>query len=120
VTTVPLGGTLAGVAFGAGSFWVSAENSTLVRIDPASRRVVATVGLDGQHLPGAVIVGADAVWVFASGGLLQRIDPAANRVVHTLQVGPQEVEAGRLAAGAGAVWLSDATARTLLRIDPHG
>jgi streptogramin lyase len=119
VTTVGLDGTLAGVAFGAGSFWASVENSTLARIDPASRRVVATVGLDGQHLPGAVVVGDDAVWVFASG-LLQRIDPAANRVVHTLAVGPQEVEAGRLAAGAGAVWLSDATARTLLRIDPQG
>ena len=119
VTTVPLGGTLAGVAFGAGSFWVSAENYTLARIDPASRRVVAIVALDPQHLPGAVVVGGDAVWVFASG-LLQRIDPAANRVVHTLAVGPQEVEAGRLAAGAGAVWLSDATARTLLHIDPQG
>jgi streptogramin lyase len=119
VTTVPLGGTLAGVAFGAGSFWVSVEDYTLARIDPASRRVIATVRLDGQHLPGAVIVGGDAVWVFASG-LLQRIDPAANQVVHTLQVGPQEVEAGRLAAGAGAVWLSDATARTLLHIDPQG
>jgi streptogramin lyase len=119
VTTVPLGGTLAGVAFGAGSFWASAENSTLARIDPTSRRVTATVRLDGQHLPGAVVVAGDAVWVFASG-LLQRIDPAANRVVHSLAVGPQEVEAGRLAAGAGAVWLSDATARTLLRIDPQG
>jgi streptogramin lyase len=119
VTTVPLGGTLAGVAFGAGSFWVSAEDYTLARIDPTSRRVTATVRLDGQHLPGAVVVGGDAVWVFASG-LLQRIDPAANRVVHTLQVGPQEVETVRLAAGAGAVWLSDATARTLLRIDPQG
>jgi streptogramin lyase len=119
VTTVPLAGTLAGVAFGAGSFWASVEDSTLARIDPASRRVTATVRLDDQHLPGAVIVAGDAVWVFASG-LLQRIDPAATRVVHTLAVGPQEVEAGRLAASAGAVWLSDATARTLLRIDPQG
>lgn len=119
VTTVGLGGTLAGLAFGAGSFWVGVEDYTLARIDPASRRVVATVALDTQHLPGAVVVGGDAVWVFASG-LLQRIDPAANRAVHTLQVGPQEVEACRLAAGAGAVWLSDATARTLPRIDPQG
>jgi streptogramin lyase len=66
-----------------------------------------------------VVVAGEAVWVFASGGLLQRIDPDANRVVHTLQAGPQEVEFGRLAAGAGAVWLSDARAHTLLRIDPQ-
>jgi hypothetical protein len=117
-TAIPVGGPPGGVAVGAGSFWVSAANYTLARIDPARRQVVATVPLDGLRLPGSVLVAGEAVWVFA-GGLLQRIDPAANRVVHTLQVGPQQVEYGRLAAGAGAVWLSDARARTLLRIDPQ-
>jgi virginiamycin B lyase len=116
---IRLGGAPAGAAFGAGSFWVSVEDATLARIDPASRRVTATVRLDGQHLPGAVVVGAGAVWVFA-GGLLQRVDPAANQVVHTLAVGPQGVDDGRLAVGAGAVWLSDPKARTLTRIDPQG
>jgi streptogramin lyase len=119
-TPIGLGGVPAGAAFGAGSFWVSAQDSTLARIDPASRRVVATVRLDGQHLPGAVAVGNGAVWVFAGGGLLQRVDPAANRVVHTLAVGPDGVDDGRLATGADAVWLSDAQARTLTRIDPQG
>jgi streptogramin lyase len=119
-TAIGLGGAPTGAAFGAGSFWVSVDNSTLARIDPASRQVTATVRLDGQHLPGAVVVGEGAVWVFAGGGLLQRIDPAGDRVVHTLSVGPEGVDSGRLAAGAGAVWLSDAEAHTLLRIDPRG
>jgi streptogramin lyase len=118
-TAIGLGGAPTGAAFGAGSFWVSVDNSTLARIDPASRRVTATVGLDGQHLPGAVAAGAGGVWVLASGGLLQRIDPAANQVVHALQAGPQTVDSGRLAVGAGAVWVSDADTHTLLRIDPH-
>ena len=61
-----------------------------------------------------------AVWVVAGGGLLQRIDPVASQVVHTLAVGPDGVDSGRLAVGAGSVWLSDAEARTLLRIDPRG
>jgi streptogramin lyase len=78
------------------------------QLDPASRRVTTTVGLDGQHLPGAVAAGAGGVWVLASGGRLQRIDPAANQVVHALQAGPQTVDRGRLAVGAGAVWVSDA------------
>jgi streptogramin lyase len=119
-TAIRLGGAPVGAAFGAGSFWVSLESSTLARIDPTSRRVTATVRLDGQHLPGDVVVGAGAVWVLAGGGLLQRIDPAANQVVGTLAVGPQTVDSGRLAVDAGSVWLSDAEARTLLRIDPRG
>ena len=67
-----------------------------------------------------MVVGDGVVWVFAGGGLLQRVDPAANRVVHSLAVGPDSVDGGRLAVGAGAVWLSDAEARTLIRIDPKG
>jgi streptogramin lyase len=116
---IPLGGIPTGAAFGAGSFWASEDNSTLARIDPTSRRVVATIPLDADHLPGAVVVGDGAVWVFAGGGLLQRIDPASNRVVHTLPVGPDGVDYGQLAVGAGAVWLSDAEDRSLIRIDPQ-
>jgi streptogramin lyase len=117
--TIPLGGWPWGVAYGEGSFWVVAEDYTLTRIDPARRRVVATIALDGQHLPASVVVGDGAVWVFASG-LLQRIDPAGNRVVHTLAVGPLASDDSRLAVGGGAVWLSDARAHTLIRIDPQG
>jgi streptogramin lyase len=119
-TAIHLGGSPAGAAFGAGSFWVSAQNSTMARIDPASGQVVATISLDADHLPGAVEVGDGAVWVFAGGGLLQRIDPVSNQVVHTLAVGPDGVDSGRLAVGAGSVWLSDAEARTLIRIDTQG
>jgi streptogramin lyase len=85
--------------------------------------VVATVHLDAKFLPGPVVVGDGAVWVYSGGGLLQRIDPASNRVVHTLPgVGSAQLGTAysRLAAGAGAVWLSDAENHTLLRIDPNG
>jgi streptogramin lyase len=118
-TPIHLDGTPVEAACGAGSCWVSVDDATLARIDPAGGRVVATVRLDGQQLPGAVAAGEDAVWVFA-GGLLQRVDPASNRLVHTLAVGPETVDSGRLAVGSGSVWLSDATARTLTRIDPQG
>jgi virginiamycin B lyase len=118
-TPIHLDGTPVGAAYGAGSCWVSLDDATLARIDPADGRVVATVRLDGQQLPGAVAAGEDAVWVFA-GGLLQRVDPASDQLVHTLAVGPETVDSGRLAVGPGSVWLSDATARTLTRIDPQG
>ena len=122
-TAIRLGGLPTGAAFAAGSFWASADNATLARIDPTRRRVVATVHLDAKFLPGPVVVGDGAVWVYSGGGLLQRIDPASNRVVHTLPgIGSAQLGAGygRLAAGAGAVWLSDAENHTLLRIDPNG
>ena len=122
-TAIRLGGLPTGAAFSAGSFWASADNATLARIDPTRRRVVATVRLDANQLPGPVVVGDGAVWVYGGGGLLQRIDPASNRVVHTLPgIGSAQLGAGygRLAAGAGAVWLGDAENHTLLRIDPNG
>jgi hypothetical protein len=122
-TTIRLGGVPTGAAFGAGSFWVSVDNATVARIDPTRRRVVATVRLDASFLPGPLVVGDGAVWVYGGGGLLQRIDPASNRVVHTLPgIGSARLGAsyGRLAAGAGALWLSDAEDHTLLRIDPNG
>ena len=122
-TAIRLGGLPTGAAFGAGSFWASADNATLARIDPTRRRVVATVHLDAKFLPGPVVVGDGAVWVYSGGGLLQRIDPATNRVLHTLAgIGSAQLGTayGRLAAGAGAVWLSDAENHTLLRIDPNG
>jgi streptogramin lyase len=122
-TAIRLGGLTTGVAFGAGSFWASVDNATLARIDPTRRRVVATVRLDAKFLPGPLVVGDGAVWVYGGGGLLSRIDPASNRVVHALPgIGSAQLGAdyGRLAVGAGAVWLSDAEDHTLLRIDPQG
>jgi streptogramin lyase len=118
-TPIHLGGAPVAAACGAGSCWVGVDDATLARIDPAGGRVVASVRLDGQHLPGAVAAGEDAVWVFAAG-LLQRVDPASDQVVHTLAIGPETADSGRLAVGPGSVWLSDATARILTRIDPQG
>ena len=121
-TTIRLGGLPTGAAFAAGSFWVSVDNATLARIDPTRHRVVATVHLDANQLPGPVVVGDGAVWVYSGGGLLQRIDPATNRVVHTLPgIGSAQLGAGSgpLAAGAGAGWLSDAENHTQVRIDPN-
>jgi len=110
-----------GVAFGAGSFWATGDSDTLMRIDPTRRRVVATIDLAG-YPAGPVVVGEGAVWVWGGGRLLRRVDPASKRVVHTLaDLGPYlGLEYARLAAGAGAVWLSDAQHRTLIRIDPNG
>jgi streptogramin lyase len=68
-----------GFARGFGSLWVS-TGSSVRRIDPARRAVVARVEVDGQF----IVAGAGFLWVLHSDGTtgrLRRIHPATNRVV---------------------------------------
>jgi streptogramin lyase len=68
-----------GLASGFGSLWVS-TGSSVRRIDPLRRSVIARVEIDGQF----IAAGAGFIWVLASDGTqgrLRRIDPRTNRVV---------------------------------------
>jgi DNA-binding beta-propeller fold protein YncE len=75
------------------------------------------------HLPlgrvTAVAVDGTAVWA-AHGCAISRVDPQTNRVVATVGLPP--VRDGcwvvGMAAGAGALWVSQSSVR-LLRVDPH-
>jgi DNA-binding beta-propeller fold protein YncE len=92
--------------------------SRLVRVDPATNRVVAQVLLDG--LPDAVGVGPSGVWVRGAAGPVWRIDPASNRVVAKVTV-PHGLSGtrGSVLVGHDAVWVSDPASRTVVRIDPR-
>ena len=73
------------IAAGAGSVWVGVPNlSAVVRIDPATNAVVATIPVPDGGVCGTVVADDEAVWV-ASGlcgdGALTRIDPLTNTVV---------------------------------------
>jgi YVTN family beta-propeller protein len=58
----------------------------VLRIDPATRAVVAEIDV-GRH-PLALAAGLGAVWVSnTTDGTVSRIDPALNRVVDTIPVG---------------------------------
>ncbi len=90
----------------------------LIRVDPATNRVVARIALPG--LPDAVGVGASGVWVRGAAGPVWRIDPVTNRVVTTVIVpnglgGTQ----GSVLVGRDAVWVTDPASATVLRIDPR-
>jgi hypothetical protein len=90
----------------------------LIRVDPATNRVVAQVVLPG--LPDAVGVGASGVWVRGAAGPVWRVDPATNRVAATVPVphglgGTQ----GSVVVGQDAVWVSDPASASVLRIDPR-
>jgi streptogramin lyase len=64
------------VAASADAVWVTVHELGLVRVDPATNRVVATVPGDYFF---RVPVGPDAVWVSTGGdGRVVRIDPSSN------------------------------------------
>lgn len=76
---VAVGGVPDEVAVGRGVVWVAdTAGDTVVRIDPATNRAVATVELGGT--PGDLAVAQDgALWVaIPELGMVQRIDPVTN------------------------------------------
>lgn len=97
-------GTGGGVAVGAGSVWVAQGLSRIVRIDPASGRVVSSIPLPDANV---VAFGDGAVWVAASDlGTLTRIDPRTGTVVATARIGAWIC---CVAVGGGYVWAANNT-----------
>jgi dipeptidyl aminopeptidase/acylaminoacyl peptidase len=85
--------------------------ASLVRIDPRTDAVVATIALDGlSGYDDEVAIGAGAVWVAGvnltgpneeRGGDLVRVDPSTNSISAVLPVSAFSVR-----AGADAVWVT--------------
>jgi hypothetical protein len=118
---------LSPLAPGFGAVWTTDPNrGQILRIDPATRRVVARIPLGAEA---RVATGAGAVWALAGDLLyggdrgplrLLRIDPATNRVVARI---PMLTPAGKpfgpleLQIDHGAVWAVGGAGA--LRIDPR-
>ena len=99
------------IAVGAGSLWVGVVNiSAVVRIDPITDTVVATIPVSSDC--GEIAANDHDVWAGCSPGVAH-IDPATNSVAKVTN----EVGSGAaLALGEGSVWFGTST--TLDRIDP--
>jgi streptogramin lyase len=94
---LPGGPWIGKVAFGAGSLWVrKGGDDEVLRIDPRTNH--------SHH-----------------SGSLSRIDPRGNRVVATVRISTQIQLAGpkAIAAAGGMVWVADAYAGALVRVDPQ-
>jgi hypothetical protein len=108
----PLLGFSETIAIGAGGVWLAEPFAEqVVRIDPATRRVVARIP---AGVATAVAVGQGGVWVVSSNGLL-RIDPTDHRVLVAVPPAQQRLTL-LVATGANAVWA--AGWNTVARIDP--
>jgi streptogramin lyase len=97
-------GSLNAIGAGAGAVWVAGQGA-LLRIDPQTNRVVATIPtpLTGQYA--SIAFGEGAVWATSgqADGVVYRVDPAANRV--TAAIGVPGGAFGIVVA-AGTVWVT--------------
>ncbi|HYH88907.1 MAG TPA: BTAD domain-containing putative transcriptional regulator, partial [Solirubrobacteraceae bacterium] len=125
---IPLPGRPTGIAAANGTAYViTVESPALTVVDARSRSRSSTVPL--PMTPGAVAIGEGGVWVAdARRGLVVRLPPGYGEITARItyrRTIPRRPNAGgfrldptSLAAGAGAVWLTDGSAR-LRRVDPR-
>jgi len=113
IETLNVGGSAGGIAYGAGSLWVTNQEArSLVQINANTLKPVQTFPVG--NAPGAVVVGRDAVWVANTiDGTLSRIGLDEGRVTR-IPVGPSPVG---IAVAPGAVWVT-IEGNTVVRVDP--
>jgi streptogramin lyase len=104
--TQDLGSPELAVAYGFGSVWVVNASDTLLRLDPATLEVTATLEGVASSYEGyepKIAIGENVLWVSdALNRSVARVDP------QRLQVTYRRAVAGNgIAVGAGAVWSAD-------------
>jgi len=101
------------VTIGEHYVWVSQlQDNQLLQVDPATRRVVATVPLDGQ--PGAVLYAHGYVWtVLADSNELLMIDESSGEIAHSKSI---RYAVNGMAAGPERFWYTEHA--TLYSIEP--
>jgi virginiamycin B lyase len=108
--TIPVPGEVQGIAATDGAIWAAdAAGGTVVRIDPATNTIVATVQISAPSSGGpngsplVVVSYNNQVWVTNnSDNMLARIDPATNTVVQTIAVDP-----GAVVVDETGIWIAD-------------
>jgi streptogramin lyase len=113
-------------AAGAGSIWVASfADDTVVRLDPATAQIEATIPLtlpfevvegDDRFLPFDLDATDDAVWVSTGRGVVAHISPSTNDVVAMARL--PEGTGGPVAIGETGVWVADGL-NGAIRVDPE-
>jgi DNA-binding SARP family transcriptional activator len=106
---------LNGIAYGARSMWVTSyEENQVVRVDPASGRVLARIPV---RLPWFLAYNDGSLWVSSDLDGVERIDPGTNTVAAIAPV-PEPIDEVR--AGGGFAWATNAPKGVVYKIDPSG
>jgi streptogramin lyase len=102
------------LVLGESSVWVLCEKDGKVdRIDPKTNKVTKTIELGAPASGGAMAFGEGSLWVSMTGFPITRIDPTAEKVVQQFY----GEGAGSLLTTTNSVWLADAVAGKLVRLD---
>jgi virginiamycin B lyase len=99
------------------SIWVAnCGNGTIVRMEPKSNKVEATLNTGVAALRYGLAATADSVWVLADGKTtLSRIDPESNAIVGEVRL---PAGCGNLQFGEASLWVTCPAEDKLLRINP--
>jgi len=103
-----------GITVGADSVWMVTKPSTLVRINPKTNAISATIQLpSGSENP---LFSDNFVWIssFEHDQLL-KVDPVSGTIIATIPVGPKP---RFLTAGSGSIWTLNQGDGTISRVDP--
>ncbi len=117
--TLKVGGTADWVLVTDNSVWVaSTKPNAVIRIDPSTNNIVATVKVSGEACSGLAF-GFGSIWVPICGEKpeLVRIHGAKNTVSRTLPIAPAAPEGG-IATSEDSVWMVTDKNGTLNRINP--
>jgi DNA-binding beta-propeller fold protein YncE len=96
------------VATGAGAVWVltcgQSKEQQLIKVEPETRRILATIPMSKLAPSSSLAVGAGSVWVDSGRSpTVSQIDPRTNKFVRTIRVGGNVCG---IAATRDAVWVA--------------
>jgi hypothetical protein len=115
-----------GLTAGAGSIWLASfADATLIRLDPETTTVDATIplvlpgeepGSDWKFLPTHVDANEDGVWVSTARGAVAHIDPATDEVLEVISLPPESL--GGVTIGVDGIWLDNGLGG-VIKVDPE-
>lgn len=116
--TIQLGGELCqGLGIGLGAVWACA-GSDVVRLDPQTGQVVATLAVGKAASQGHLVTAFDRLWILTGdGSTLVGVDPGSGAPVTTIPLGARGTD---LAVGEAGLWVVSQLDGQVLRIDPAG
>jgi streptogramin lyase len=103
------------VAVGSDALWTTSfYGGTLLKVDPASRKVVQRIRLGGEG--SGVLVRAGSVWASVyDAGLVVRVDAASGRIVQRIRVGTKPRD---IVYDGTSIWVVNQGSSSISRITP--